>query len=92
MLANQALDAAIGRADLRTFRKIYGLCQGMREACRVEFGLVGVDRPGGPRDAPSEDHVKCSSTHDLDENQFLRQVLSDFGLSTDSPQLADHCR
>jgi len=38
-----------------------------------------------------EDHVKCSSTHDLDENQFLRQVLSDFGLSTNSPQLAENC-
>ena len=28
---------------------------GIRETRRIEFGFVGVDRPGGTSDAPSED-------------------------------------
>jgi len=41
-------------------------------------GRQSENRPSGPSDAPSEDHVKCSSTHDLDENQFLRPVFERF--------------
>ena len=35
--------------------RFYGSCQGVCETPRIEFGLVGVDRPGGASDAPSED-------------------------------------
>jgi hypothetical protein len=30
-------------------------CQGFREARWIEFGLVGVDGPGGTSDAPGKD-------------------------------------
>jgi hypothetical protein len=40
--------------------RFYGSCQGLREPFRVEVSLVGVDGPGGARDAPSEDDQGCS--------------------------------
>ena len=40
--------------------RFYGSCQGLREPFRVEVSLVGVDGPGGTRDAPSEDDQGCS--------------------------------
>ena len=36
-------------------QRFYGSCQVIRETCRIEFGFVGVDRPGGASDASSED-------------------------------------
>ena len=39
-----------------SLQRFYALCQGIRETRRSEVGFVGVDRPGGTSDAPSEDH------------------------------------
>src|SRR5208282_509131 len=65
-----------------TAYRFYGSCQGFCETRRIEFGFVGVDRPGSTSDAPSED----------DESRGAGQALGPVVFVEWPPCLRPHCR